>query len=124
MSLVYEILNCLPRHIVRSYIYVNKNSENVNDIISKYIGIVCEDCFIDALFTGILEEKKNNLIILKLPEVYKEKDTKWIIKFFEETWLKIYYSDNPLRFKILSADPEIFIVQKNKRFFCVLNFNE
>jgi hypothetical protein len=119
------ILNCVPEHVVKNYIYVNRNTKNVKAVINKYIGEECEDCFIDALFTGVLTKNKNSLIIFRLPDNYKRKDTKWIVSFFEESWLKIYYSDNmELRNKILSSDPEIFIIRKNRRFFCVLNFNE
>jgi hypothetical protein len=98
---------------------------NTKDIINRYIGKECEECFINRLFSGVITKEKNSIIIFKLPETYRKKDTEWIIRFFEESWLKIYYSDNLMfRNKLLNADPEIFIIQENERLFCILNFND
>jgi hypothetical protein len=53
MNLEPVILNCLPKYITDNYVRINKNMNNTKDIINRYIGKECEECFINRLFSGV-----------------------------------------------------------------------
>jgi hypothetical protein len=78
------------------------------------------------IFRGVVcKEEKDGLLIAELTQYKEVSEALWIIETFENNWLSIYYSnEDKIREKILKSHPEIFIVKKNNKIYCVVNFKK
>lgn len=105
-------------------IYIKRDQPDCKELIETLVGQSCRECFVDSLFKGRLLKEKDSLLIFQLDTYYNKDEAIWIINHFEKNWNELFYSKSENRLKILNSEPEIFVIRKNSKLFCIVNFIE